>query len=662
MQYNKPTSLSGYSNSLLPTDLHKPHDNLDLREFVRTLVRRKRMILTITGVTLALILLATLLSPVSYRATATVQIEREPTRVVDIDFLGTNDVRDTRDFYQTQFELMRSRALAAQVIADLKLKDRPVSGIKQWLGLNATNDQTDLENALLDNLDIEPVKNSRLVAISYIGSSPEEAANVANAVVKAFSSMSAKKRLSSIAEATNLLEKSAQETKAKLDEAQQKLSAYIRDKQIFQVDSETSNSNAQLRQLTNELTQLQSQRIAKETQLTQLSAKENRTAQNLKNEVENLKNKENSLHSSIATTKEKVLQEQDAEMEYTTLKRELAVNQTLYQNLLQRLKEASIASGVISNNISVVDAAQSPSKKFKPNLLSNLIFGSLLGLLLGVAAAFLREFLDDTVHDVNKLERITHLPVLGVIPSDKTLANDPVSRANFKRSHQAVAEAFRTLRTTLSFQPNMQGHTILLITSSAANVGKSTVAANLAGTYARAGQKVLLIDADMRNPSLNKLVGIDIASGLADYLAGKIESKGLVLNTDLPQLYFIPAGQQPEDPAELLNSTRMHHLLQSANREFDQIIIDSPPLAGLADSLVIAAQATATLLVVKAESTRIGSITTALKRLHQAKAPVIGLLLNDANLAKASNYGYEYADYTYVKQDQTNPPKAKSAT
>ncbi len=654
MQYNKPNSLPNYGTSSLPNDLQKPHDNLDLKEFVRTLVRRKRMIATITGVTLALILIATLLSTPAYRATATVQIEREPTRVVDIDFLGTNDVRDTRDFYQTQFELMRSRALAAQVIDDLKLRETwKSSGLKQWLGLGTTDEQTELENTLLDNLEIEPVKNSRVVAISYIGSTPEEAAKIANAVVKAFSTMNAKKRLTSIAEATSLLEKSAQETKAKLDEAQQKLSAYIRDKQIFQVDSETSNNNAQLRQLTNELTQIQNQRIAKETQITQLSPKENRIAQTLKNDIEALKGKENSLHATIADTKEKVLQEQDAEMEYTTLKREVAVNQTLYQNLLQRLKEASIASGVISNNVSIVDAAQPPTKKFKPNLLSNLIFGSLLGLLLGVAAAFLREFLDDTVHDVNKLERLTHLPVLGVIPSDKTLGNDNVSRASFRRSHLAVAEAFRTLRTTLSFQPKTQEHSILLITSTAANVGKSTVAANLAGTYARAGQKVLLIDADMRNPSLNKLVGVETASGLAEYLMGKTDSKSLILGTELPQLYFIAAGQQPEDPAETLNSARMHHLLESASREFDQVVIDSPPLAGLADSLVLASQATATLLVARAENTRIASITTALKRLSQAKATVLGILLNDANLAKANNYGYEYSDYTYVKQNQT---------
>ena len=635
-------------------DLYSAQDNLDLREFGRTLIRHKRMILAITGLTLLLILLATLLSKPAYRATATLQIEREPTRVVDIDFLGNSDIRDTRDFYQTQFELIRSRALAAQVIKDLKLQDTLgdpsiLKQLKQWLGFGDTsNIQSELEDGLLENLEVEPVKNSRLVAISYISATPEDAAKIANGVVAAFREMNAQRRHANIPEATSLLEKSAQETKAKLDEAQQHLSDYIRDKQIFQADAEETNNTALLKKLNNDLTQLQNQRLNKEDQYAQQTNKASRPAVTLKTEIDELKKQENTIHETIAKTKEQILKEQDAAMDYNALKREVAVNQTLYQNVLQRLKEASIASGAISNNVSVVDPAQVPLKKFKPNLLANLLFGTLLGLLLGTAAAFLREFLDDTARDVSKLEHATQLPVVGVLPEDKTIPAALIGQATTKKSLSALAEAFRTLRTTLRFHQKPSAHyNVLLITSTGANEGKTTVAANLAGTYSRTGRRVLLIDADLRNPSLHKVLEIEVSMGLTDYLHGHIDSHGLILPTSAQNLYLLPAGQAVDDPAELLTSPRMLDLLNTLQQEFDQIIIDSSPMAGLADALVLATLSSATLLVVRAESTRMESIQKALHRLHQAKASLLGIVLNRADMAKAKSYGYEYAEYPY---------------
>ncbi len=218
-------------NHAYAPDLLKAQDTLDLREFGRTLSRRRRMILLVIGITLLLALLMTLFTKPVYRATATLQIERESTNVVNIDFLGAGDIRDTRDFYQTQFELIRSRALAAQVITRLNLQEKLSSTsilgqIKEWFSLtDPSSKQTALEDLLLDNLTVEPVKNSRLVAVSYTSSEPAQAAEIANAIVGTFKSMNTDRRLSTTNDAKEYLDKSVQETKTKLDESEQRLNA-----------------------------------------------------------------------------------------------------------------------------------------------------------------------------------------------------------------------------------------------------------------------------------------------------------------------------------------------------------------------------------------------------------------------------------------------------
>ena len=198
----------------------KPQDTLDLREFWKTLVRHKRMILVMSGATLALALLFTLGSKNVYRATATLQIERESTKVMNFDFLElSGDIRDTRDFYQTQFELIRSRALAAQVIKDLKLDDKlsstsPLTSVEQWLGIaSKPTEPSALENAFLENLSVEPVKTSRLVLVHYDSSNPEQAAQIANAVVATFQKMNTERRINTTNDAKTYLEASAKESK-----------------------------------------------------------------------------------------------------------------------------------------------------------------------------------------------------------------------------------------------------------------------------------------------------------------------------------------------------------------------------------------------------------------------------------------------------------------
>lgn len=685
----------------------KTQDTLDLREFWKTLVRHQRMILLVTGTTLLLTLAFTLASKNVYRATATLQIEREPTKIVEFDFLGSGDIRDTRDFYQTQFELIRSRALAAQVIKDLNLQEKlsstsPLTSIKQWLGIsNPTADQTVLENLLLDNLNVEPIKNSRLVAVSYDSSSPELAAEITNAVVSTFQKMNTERRVNATDDAKRYLDNSVTEAKAKLDESVQRLETYSKEHGIIPVDGKGETiASLKLKQLTQDLLKVQGERSDKESKFELLSDKKRPLADrigvlednapylqtlrqsldhlkalnakspdanvrkqlrqqearleveistklsSLRGELESIKKREAAIHESTAKAKTEALQEQDKIIGHNTLQREVDTNQELYQGLLQRLKEVSIAGGVGANNIAIIDNAQIPLKEYKPNLMTNLSFGALLGLLLGISAAFMREFMDDSVKNVNELERNAQLPVLGVVP--EVLDNTPsqLAQLTVKEPKSGVAEAFRSLRTAMRFVLR-NDHNVTFVTSACAGEGKSTTATNLACAYANAGSRVLLIDADLRNPSLHRTLNVHNEAGLADYLTGTADEIQLTNTTDITNLHLITAGKLPEDPAELLSSIHMKTLLTHVRGEYDQIILDGPPVLGLADALVLSSLADTTLIAVRAGNTRMAAIHNALKRLRQSQATLAGILLNRVALHRGNSYGYDYNDYYY---------------
>ncbi len=716
MQNDKrPTSQQAQRSPAYAPDLLKAADTLDLREFGRTLFRRRRMILLVTSIIILLALLITLFSKPVYRATATLQIERESTKVVNIDFLGAGDIRDTRDFYQTQFELIRSRALASQVITSLKLEEKLastslLSQFKAWFSTtDASNKQTAIEDLLLENLTVEPVKNSRLVAVSYTSSDATQAAEIANAVVSTFKNMNTDRRLSATTDAENYLDKTVQETKARLDKSEQRLNQYARDHEIFQLDDEESTTSSKaLKELSEELIQVQKQRIEQESKhdiladknrpladrvgvldkdapylqalgqkLDKLKAQQEKQpianiaeqikkletdieievaakGDSLKGELEAAKRKEDLIREGISKAKTEAMQEQDTTIAYSTLKREVTTNQELYQNLQQRLKEVNIVGGVAANNIAVIDPAQTPLKKFKPNLSSNLLFGTLLGLLLGISAAFMREFLDDTVKDINELERTTQLPVLGVMAETAGTTAAQLATSTLSKPRSAIAEAFRSLRTSLRFLQQTDTTPLIVVTSASPNEGKTTTASNLACAYASAGNRVLLVDADLRNPSLHKTLGIHASKGLANYLSGALDSRDLIQMTDIPNLYLLPAGTLPDDPAELLSSPHMQTLLDSVKRDFDQIIIDSPPVLGLADALILAELSSATLLTVRAEYTRMATLQNALTRLRRANAPLTGILLNRVDLD--NGYGNDYGGYVYQAEDHQTKP------
>ncbi|MFI0399763.1 MAG: GumC family protein [Thiolinea sp.] len=619
----------------------KAQDTLDLREFWKTLVRQKKLVLGITAGIILLALLLTILSSPVYRATATLQIERESTRVVDVDLINTGDIRDTRDFYETQFQLIRQYSLIEKVIDKLNLTDDVIRQSllgkikKQFSPVNDANSKVVLANATIENLNIEPIKNSRLVAVHFDASSPEKAAEVANAIVEEFVATSRAHGLEITGGAETFLQQQIQTAKAKLQESEKALNAYAKDKTIINLDDKESNTSShKIMRLSEELVKAESDAIIIETDAAR------------QGELAAARKRAELLRDALSEEEKKALVYQDSRVTYNTLEREVETNQVVYQSLLQRLKEINVAGEAVSNNLNIIDKALPPLQKFKPKLSTNLAFAGLLGLFLGIAAAFLREFMDDSVKDINELERETQLPVLGLIPSVNESDPKKVSQLVLNSPKSALAESFRSLRTTIRFKlREQQQEPVIFVTSARANEGKTTVAMNLASAFAHTGNRVLLIDADLRNPSLHKLIGTRNQQNLVGYLTGEYPLDQLSQASNVPNLDIVVAGTPPTDPSELLANTKMETLLKMASQHYDMIIMDGPPILGLADAMILTSIANITLLTVHANDTSTTTVNNALKRLQETGSNVSGIILNQVKDAGRLGYGDDYYHY-----------------
>lgn len=366
-----------------------------------------------------------------------------------------------------------------------------------------------------------------------------------------------------------------------------------------------------------------------------------------------------SLREAIEQREGTILALNQQGVQYNILKREFETNRELYDGLLQRMKEIGVAAGVRENNIAVIDAALPPGGAFKPNLSRNLALAIVLGLMGGIGLALVLEFFDSSVHRTEDVEALTGRPVLGLVPMVKPkqmradhqreyLPDRAVGHYSAKFPKSSVSEAFRSLRTSLMFSTPEGMPGTILITSPGPGDGKTTTAINLATVMAQNGSRVLLIDADLRKPRLHRDFGKPQAPGLTNRIAGTQSEAGdasAIAGTDVDGLFVMPSGNQAPNPAELLSSERMTKIIAMNARAFDHVIIDTAPILGLADSMVLSRLVDGVIVVAQSGTTPKESIKTSMRRLAQVRAPVLGVVLNAVDL-DSPDYAY-YSSYYY---------------
>ena len=561
-------------------------------------------------------------------------------------------------------------------------------------------DQEAVVAAFKNGVRIEPVKNSKMVRIRVENANPVLAARIANQMSQSFIALTLERRMESSTYAKTFLNEQLKLTKAKLEESELKLNSYTRSNNILTLDEKTNVNNQTFTDYSAALAKAVQERIKFESEYDSIKARpdnarqvlESKTVQSYKEQLAKLdadyqdnakiykdsfpkmqqlrarindldekiklevanvvasaqtqlsmsKQQEALISARLQQARGEILSGQNNSIPLSMLKREVDTNRQLYDGLLQQVKEVGIVGGVESNNIQVVDKAEAPLFPFKPDLQTNSAIGALAGLLLGLALIFLIESLDDTIKFTDEVEKLLNLPLMGVIPKTKERANlASVALLTQEDPRGHLAEAYRSLRTAMQFSTAEGAPRRLLVTSTTKSEGKSTTALALAISFAQLGGRVLLIDADMRKPTLHQLVSVKNDSGLSNYLAGQQAIASLLRETSVPGLTVMTAGPIPPNPVDLLTGPRFGELLDALQSAYHQIIIDSPPVLGIADAVVLGNQIPSVLYVAQASSTRKNLIKDALRRLRLAGIVPRGIVLTKTSTQNNADYSYE---------------------
>jgi succinoglycan biosynthesis transport protein ExoP len=370
--------------------------------------------------------------------------------------------------------------------------------------------------------------------------------------------------------------------------------------------------------------------------------------------------RENMLRDALEKQKQEANRLNESAIEYNLLKRDAETYRTLYEGLLQKLKEAGVSAGLKSNNFRIVDSARPPTSPIEPNIPRNLSFAFVLGLATGVGLAFLLEGLDNTIRTTEQAQMISGLAPLGMIPlgSRSTREGPSSQRLVIASSKEAVelvtqvrpqsqmAESYRALRTSLLLSSLGAPPKVIMVTSALPQEGKTTTSINCAVVLAQKGVRVLLIDADLRRPSIHKTLGMGPRSGLSNVLTGSIKLEQAITRTAvLPSLHVLPAGTPPPNPAELLASPNMRDMLAQLREQFDHIVMDTPPALSVTDAVVLSQRADAVVLVIRSGQTTKQALRRARDILARVNARVVGVLLNAVDLSSPDYYYYyEYQD------------------
>ncbi|MBW7881732.1 MAG: polysaccharide biosynthesis tyrosine autokinase [Caldilineaceae bacterium] len=600
---------------------------------------------------------------------------------------------------RTAIERIYQPGWLGQLLSQLrpKTKDQETTGPKLSAAEEARRQLAAGAGLISGGLTVEPVRNSRLVRINFDSPSPQFSARAANAIADGYIAAGLERRFGASSYAKTYLEDQLKLAKARLEESERKLVAFAQRENLVNTgDNGQTLATQNLTQLNAALAAAQDQRIRAQARWRQASSgampadmignsnirplqqqraqlqgqyqlklqtfkPEYPEMKQLKGQIDELDRQiaqetasvrasvkaeydaaaaqEGMLKGQIAALRTEALDVDGRSIEYNVLKREVDTNRQLYDGLLQRYKQVDVAGDVRDNNISIIDRAEVPLWRFKPNLPLNLALGVLLGGMLGVLLAFLLEFLDDTLKTPEDIEQKLKLPVLGIIP--KLGAKENVASA-MSDPQSAFSEAYRSVRTALQFASDRGVPKTLLVTRTGSGEGKSTTALALARHFAQLGKRVLLIEADLRNPSLRKTLGLAKTEfGLSNLLSGGCTLADATLAAGEERLQVILAGPLPPNPAELLSGTKLVSALTVVGEQYDQIILDGPPVLGLADAPILGNAADGTVLIVNSAKTRIGAAQAALKRLLAARARIVGVVLAKYD-SRAAGYGYGY--------------------
>ena len=403
----------------------------------------------------------------------------------------------------------------------------------------------------------------------------------------------------------------------------------------------------------------------------QIQVETRKAVDHLRGEYQTALQRETMLREAFQKQKQEANRLNENAIDYTLLKRDVDSNRQLYEGLLEKLKQAGVTAGLKSTNFRIVDAARAPNAPVEPNIPRNLLFALVLGITSGVGLAFLLEGMDNTVRTTEQAQMISALPSLGMIPLGSksrmngngsgrlalTSSREVVELVTQVRPQSQMAESYRALRTSLLLSSLGAPPKVIMVTSARPQEGKTTTAINSAIVLAQKGVRVLLVDADLRRPSVHKTLGMGPRSGLSNVLTGSATlEQAIATSPILPNLFILAAGSPPPNPAELLASSNMKDVLDELRVQFDHVVIDTPPTLSVTDAVVLSPRVDAIILVIRSGQTTKQALRRARDILMQVNAHVTGVLLNAVDLTSPDYYYYYEYQGKYSQYYQEDPP------
>jgi len=739
---------------------------IDLLDYWRVILKRKWVFISFAGSLILFTGIFSFLAIPQYRSTTTVMIEDDASRMFSIDDTFASRAPVMRDlrFFNTQLRLIKSKSLAERVVRRMSLQTHPEfnssrqtkslpSLIKNFITLKWLSSRKEVDKSgsdqnaaagpysaiastIRNKITIDPIRDTKLVEVSFTFSSPRLASEIVNTLAEEFINFSTEKRYENTQQASDFLSEQITSLRTDLAAKEMEMQKYGEEKDlVFLNDQESSAVNA-FADLNHAYTAARIERIQAESTYREIQGLEpdrlpefinNDTMQLLNAEYKRLKSeyeeksriykpdypsqvqlkarldsmgdeirkavegaeseyrtalsRERNLLRTLNAQRNDVSQMKSDAILYNSLKIEVENIRSTLSSLIEKQSEALISSrlgGIKASNISIIDMAEISRFPISPRKKLNLLVALIFGLCGGIALCFGLEYLDNTIKGPEDIERISKLPSLGVVSyiSNEVLKNkdlqsygedfskienslpeiSQVELINHLYPKLFISEDYRTVRTSLLLSHADNPPKSIVFTSSLPAEGKTCTCANLAVSFAQLDKKVLLIDTDLRKPRMHRIFDTKNNKGLSGYLAGKQDFNDVKFLTSIKNIWLVPSGLIPPNPAELLNSKRMGYLLEEVKNDFDIILVDSPPVLAVVDSVITSSLVDTTVMVIKSGKTTTKNFAGAYEELKRAKVNIAGVIFNEVKIGKdgynyMSYYNYSRTDY-YASEEE----------
>jgi len=696
-------------------------ERVNLRHYWHVILERRWLVIAAFCSIFALCLIYLFKATRIYQATTRIQIDRESDNVLNIKDVFSVDGRE-QDYLQTQYKNLQSRTLIESVVSKLKLDKDPRYA-----------KSVDLSKAVSEDITIAPIRLSRLMDVKVQHPNPQQAAAIANVLVETFLQQNLDQKMSKSIEALRWLKTEADTLARDVEEKDLALQRYRVEKKMVslgdsqnmvlqalkqaQADLDKARGDAAAAQKLNEeverllkdgtsinaIPRVANNLLIQDMRKT-LSEREALLANLLKRykdkypdvirireEIASLKDsiqkesqkvrdaiaagadlakaKEASMAAELKKKEQESFELSQLRIQYDVLSRQADQSKLLYNVVLQRMKETDLTSKDKKQNMRVVDSAVVPLKPIKPRVVLTVFLGVIGGLGAAIGLAFFVNYLDDSIKNQDDIETYLRLPFLGYIPNIKT--NSVLERDMQAHLHPQsnAAEGFRTLRAAIALAPKAERYRALAVTSTIPAEGKSLVASNLSIVMAQTGLKTLLVDADLRRPSIHKVFRLQSPIGLSAYLTEQVGSVDECIHTtEVPHLDVVCCGAVPSSPSELAGSKRMTQFLQEVRIRYDRVVLDCPPVSAVSDPLMISALSDGVVFVTKFNKIRRDHARKTVRRIQDAGINILGVVINDIDFDGKDSYYYSYYYYQnryylshYSQTDaETEAQKAKA--